>query len=334
MSTRATTRRSRVRVRACSARPFLRRADACGPRDPSRFPCKGCRRRSAGCRRRSRWPRVYSGGFAVRLPAFRTFGSGGAMSRGRTVVWAAVVWAAVAPGWTAEKLPPLTQAERDLKEAPGEPSATAVFLVQSSTIHLQNILAQEPSSLITTKVRLKILKDEGKSHGEIVIAHNDAVRLQRFEGRTIAPDGKVIKVDSKGKFKRKLSDRTKRQVSTIAFPTVEIGSILEYEYDLAFDSFLLLEPWYFRDDLPVLQSEVIWEIPYELQSRVWKVPTFGVVIDSETKRRPNWVEARYVAKNLPSTPNEPYGYPFRDQATRMLVVPIAFKNREIDIPLF
>lgn len=242
-----------------------------------------------------------------------------------------VLLAGVAPA--AEKLPPVTQAERDLKEAPGEPSAPAVFLIQRGLIHLRNFAFQDHSSTIGVQARIKILKEEGKSRGEISIPHSDYVRLSKFEGRTIAPDGRVLKVDSKGKFKRRVSQASKRSVTSIAFPGVEVGAILEYEYELAFDNFYYVEPWYFMDEIPVLRSEVTWEVPNQLQSRVWTVPTFGVRVGTEQKGRSGYTEARFWADNLPSTPSEVYGRPFRDQAARLMVVPLAYKDEDLNVPL-
>lgn len=233
----------------------------------------------------------------------------------------------------ADKLPAITQADRDLKEAPGEPEAAAVFLIQRGHIHLRNYRFQDASSTIRVQSRLKILKEEGRTRGEISIPHGDFLRLSKFEGRTIAPDGRILKVDSKGKFKRRVSQATKRSVSSIAFPGVEVGSILEYEYELNFESYYWVEPWYFMDEIPVLHSEVVWEVPNELHSRVWTVPTFGVTVTPEKKGRSGFVEARFVAKNLPSTPNETYGHPFRDLASRMMIVPMAYKDDDVDIPL-
>lgn len=234
---------------------------------------------------------------------------------------------------TADKLPPISKAEREMKEVASEPSAPAVFLIQRGKIHLRNFRFQDASSTISVQARVKILKEEGKSRGEIAIPHSDYVRLSKFEGRTIRPDGTVVKVDSKGKFKRKVSQTTRRSVTSIAFPGVEVGSILEYEYELNFDSYYYVEPWYFMDELPVLHSEVVWEVPNEMHSRVWMVPTFGAQVVPQQKRRTGYIEATFVAKDLPSTPNEVHSHPFRDQAARMMVVPMAYKSEYENIPI-
>jgi len=232
-----------------------------------------------------------------------------------------------------DKLPPISKAEREMTEVPNEPSASAVFLIQRGRIHLRNVRLQDASTTITVQARVKILKEEGKSRGEIAIPHTSYVRLSKFEGRTIGPDGRVLKVDSKGKFQRKVSQATGRSVTSIAFPAVVVGSVLEYEYELNFDRFYYVEPWYFMDELPVLHSEVIWEVPNELRSRVWTVPTYGVDVISKQRQGPDYIEATFTAKNLPSTPNEIHGPPFRDLAARMMVVPLAYKDEDMNLPL-
>src|SRR5204863_61327 len=85
--------------------------------------------------------------------------------------------------------------------------------------------------------------------------------------------------------------------------------------------------------IPVLVSEVTWEVPNEVQSRIWTVPTFGVQVAMEKKARAGYTEAKFSAQNLPSTPREIYGYPFRDQATRMMVVPMAYRDADNNIPI-
>ncbi|MBX7187144.1 MAG: DUF3857 domain-containing protein [Vicinamibacteria bacterium] len=255
------------------------------------------------------------------------------MARGKAAFLGLALGCALAGPAIAEKLPPITQEERDLKTVPNEPSASAVFLIQRGLIHLRNFRFQDSHSTIAVQARIKILKEEGKDRGEVSIPHGSYVRLSRFEGRTITPDGKVLKVDSKGKFKRRLSETTKRNVTSIAFPGVEVGAILEYEYELAFDSFYFVEPWYFMDELPVIRSEVVWEVPNELRSRIWMVPTFDVQVVPEQKQRSGYVEAKFSARNLPSTPREVYGFPFRDQAARMMVVPMSYADEYVNIPL-
>jgi len=255
------------------------------------------------------------------------------MKRGKAAFFGLAISCALARPASAEKLPPITQEERDLKVAPNEPSAAAVFLIQRGLIHLRNFHFQDAQSTIGVQARIKILKEEGKERGEISIPHSSNVRLSRFEGRTITPDGRVLKVDSKGKFKRKLSETTKRNVTSIAFPGVEVGAILEYEYELSFDSFYFVEPWYFMDELPVLRSEVVWEVPNQLRSRVWTLPTFNVEIVPEQTQRPGYIEAKFTARNLPSTPKEVYGFPFRDQAARMMIVPMTYVDEDLNVPL-
>jgi Domain of Unknown Function with PDB structure (DUF3857) len=248
---------------------------------------------------------------------------------------AALAFAVASPASLAlaDKLPPISKAEREMREVPNEPSAPAVFLIQRGRIHLRNFRFQDASSTIRVEARVKILKEEGKSRGEIAVPHSDYVRLSKFEGRTITPDGRVLKVDAKGKFKRKLSQTTRRNVTSIAFPGVEVGAILEYEYELNFDSYYYVEPWYFMDELPVLHSEVIWEVPNEMHSRVWTVPTFGAQVVPQQKPRTGYIEVTFTAKDLPSTPNEIYSHPFRDQAARVMVVPMAYKSEDENVPI-
>jgi transglutaminase-like putative cysteine protease len=225
----------------------------------------------------------------------------------------------------AADFPPVTEGERALTAVPGEPNAPAVVLFKKGEFLLAGYGVQQGSlaSSLRVQVRMKILTEEGKANGEIAIAHNDAYRLHGFQARTVLPDGRVVPVPSDAKFVRKASRSRKSFVTAVAFPSVQVGAILDYQYTLGFDSIFYLEPWFFSEEVPVRYAEVVFKAPSNLEARAWGRTPAQVQMQNETKRNVSGTETRVWAENLPSVPDDPYGPPFRDLAAQMLLLPTA-----------
>ncbi|HYU32668.1 MAG TPA: DUF3857 domain-containing protein, partial [Thermoanaerobaculia bacterium] len=249
------------------------------------------------------------------------------MPRVSLLLLTALVGLLLAGPLLAADFPPITDQERALTAVPGEPNAPAVVLFRKSEFLMMGYGTRGAiSSSLLVRVRRKILTEEGKSRGEVSVAHSNFVRLQGFQGRTVLPDGRVLPLPDDAKFQRKVSARQKRSVTSVAFPGVEVGAILDYQYELRFDSMYYLEPWYFSDELPVLYSEVNFKIPVVVQAKVWSSDPFKVGLHSESRKTSIGTEVRVWAENLPSVPDEPYGLPFSDLATQMLLLPTAYND--------
>ena len=132
-------------------------------------------------------------------------------------------------GAAGANFPPVTDEERALTSVPGEPNAPAVVLFKKGEFLLAGYGQQIGSlaSSLRVQVRMKILTEEGKANGEVAIGHSDAYRLHGFQARTVLPDGRVIPVPSDAKFVRKTSRSRKSFVTAVAFPSVQVGAILD-----------------------------------------------------------------------------------------------------------
>ncbi len=224
----------------------------------------------------------------------------------------------------AADFPPITEQERALTAVPGEPNAPAVVLFKKGEFLLAGYGLQGANvSILQVQVRKKILTEEGKSDGEIAITHNDAYRLRGFQGRTVLPDGRIIPVPPDAKFVRKTSRSRKSFVTAVAFPSVQVGAILDYRYELRFDSFFFLEPWYFSEDVPVRYSEVTFRAPSNLELKTWGRTPAQMKFQDEVDRNHQGLKLRVWGENLPSVPDDPFGPPFTDLAAQMLLLPTA-----------
>lgn len=249
-----------------------------------------------------------------------------------------LLFALALPGLAAaaDTFPAITEQERSLTAVPGEPNAPAVFLFRKSELLMMGYGEGHQEmrwSLLLVKERVKILTEQGKEMGEVAVAHSNLSRLSGFKGRTILPDGRVLPLDAGAKFQRKVSRRRNQRVTTVAFPGVEVGAILDYQYELRFDHFLLLEPWYLADTLPVLHAEILFKIPHEVRAQSWLRDPYKVGIKSESRKSSAGTEILIWADNLPSVPDEPFGLPFADVAALMLMLPQGYHNGSYEVEL-
>ena len=237
------------------------------------------------------------------------------------------------PGLAAD-FPPITEQERSLTAVPGEPDAPAVVLFRKAEFLMMGYgTAGRVSSSLLVKARTKILTEEGMSRGEVYVAHSGFVRLLGFQGRTVLPDGRILPLAADAKFERKVSKRQKRFVTSVVFPGVQVGAILDYQYELRFDSMFYLEPWYFSDELPVLYSEVIFKIPHEVKAAAWRSDPFQVGFHTESEQTSDGTKVRVWAEKLPSVPDEPFGAPFFDLAAQILLLPLTYNNGYEEVAL-
>jgi len=227
------------------------------------------------------------------------------------------------PAFAAEPFPPITDAERALTAVPGAPNAPAVVLARNAEFLMMGYTrSDEISSHLVVQVRTKILTAEGtKSWGEVSIPHSNYSRLQGFAGRTVLPDGTAVPVPADAKFQRKVSQARKVFVTSVAFPAVQPGAILEYRYELLFDSIYFLEPWYFADEVPVLHSEITYKIPREIKAQTWNRDPFKIGLQQEPRKSSRGMEVRVWADDVPAVQIDPYGLPFADLALQMMVLP-------------
>lgn len=242
----------------------------------------------------------------------------------------AILLALVAAPAAADAFPPIAESERALISVAGEPNAPAVVLFKKAEFLMWGYDSQGAvSSRLLVQERRKILTEQGKDLAEVAVAHNDFIRLAGFKGRTVLPDGREVPLGSDARFERKESKRYGRKVTTVTFPSVAVGAILDYQYELRMESIYFLEPWYFSEELPVVYSEMVFKIPREIQTQAWNRDPFKVGLQRETKKSSRGTELRVWGENLPAVPDDPFGLPFADLATQMMIVPAAYQNEAV-----
>lgn len=152
-------------------------------------------------------------------------------------------------GWPAAAVPvewkPVTPDEMNLAAVEGAPLAPAVCLF--SEVFTDDIAGREHHY-----VRIKVLTQEGRSRGDLAIPYVKGIwDLTNLHVRTVQPSGAlaedpVVPIDSVIVRYRRFQTSAK----TLAIPDVQIGTIIEYQYDITWDNHsLYFDPWVVKGDL-------------------------------------------------------------------------------------
>ena len=119
------------------------------------------------------------------------------------------------------------------------------------------------------KVRIKVLKDEGKSYADLSIPYLDnpdeeyyQERLDEFKAVAYnLENGKVVKSKIGIDALRKERLDKDHKLAKAAIPQVKAGTVIEYEYKLISNMFYHIYDWYAQDEIPVAYTNYRLEIP-------------------------------------------------------------------------
>jgi hypothetical protein len=150
-----------------------------------------------------------------------------------------------ADGWiqpTAEEL--------KMTVEPAAPDAAAVYLYREER-------ADDKLHMHWLYVRLKVLTERGKEYADVEIPYEGrSFAVRAVDGRTIHSDGTVIPFT--GKPYDKMLEKTKTvkyKAKVFTLPDVQVGSILEYRYEISYDDNWVYSPqWYIQQPLYVRKA--------------------------------------------------------------------------------
>lgn len=153
--------------------------------------------------------------------------------------------------------------EADLKMTTYAPdtSAAAVVLLDNGFLTVKLSDGQWKCTLNSFH-RVKILKKSAfDDYGKHAISMRTSENLINIRAQTINPDGTKIPVSEF--FDEKANKYSKQK--KFAFPKLQEGSIVEYEYAVESTNIFSLYPWYFQAAVPVRHSELVVDMPMQLE---------------------------------------------------------------------
>jgi len=199
----------------------------------------------------------------------------------------------------------VSKEELALKECAFDKDANAIVFLHEAVSDYDNT-----GALITIHhIRLKILKESGLDEANIEIPFyrkNDFEYIDKVEGLTInaTADGNMTKdkLDKSTVYSKEIDKRFGEVF--FAFPSVKVGSILEYKYRSTMKHYGGLDDWDFQGELPVVLSKYYLVIlpGLEFAYLVNKRPDLAVV----AKPVPDKGAIYFEMQNVPGLRREPY----------------------------
>jgi Domain of Unknown Function with PDB structure (DUF3857)/Transglutaminase-like superfamily len=171
----------------------------------------------------------------------------------------ALVPAAHADQWIAP-----TPEELKMTSQPEVPGAAAVYLFKEE-------ITDDKLHMWSVYTRIKVLTEAGKDLANVELNQysgedSSGYTINDIAGRTIHPDGTIIPFTGKP-FEKLISKGQGFKVMSKVFtlPDVEVGSIIEYRYELRYDDHHYIPPsWYIETSLYTRKAHYIWR-PTDLQ---------------------------------------------------------------------
>ena len=171
--------------------------------------------------------------------------------------------------------------------------------------------------------RIKILDSLAFKEGNIAIPYyslNNAEKISQIKAHIIHPDGSRQSLGRREIFDEPIDKEW--SIKRILYPELQVGSIIEYRYEILSERIHTLRDWFFQSHLPVKYSELVVEIPqyydyvYFLQTnqKPISIESSNSTVDMETDDR-NTMEndtkvhietKRYVMENIPAMRAGPY----------------------------
>ncbi|MGD2116088.1 MAG: DUF3857 domain-containing protein [Acidobacteriota bacterium] len=224
---------------------------------------------------------------------------------------------------SAADFPAISEHHENLAAVPGYPEAPAVVLYRNAHFTMMGALGSEAYSSLVVDGRVKLLTREGTDFGEVQVAHNDFVRLISFEGRTVLPDGRTVELPEDALFEQTVSGRKRWSLTTATFPALEPGAIIDYHYELRYESYSSFDPFYFQSEIPTLHAEIVYTIPDNVAAVPWGKTTFGKRFQSERQPMSRGQQIRVWMDDMPPVPDEVLSPPFEDLSSSFLLLPTA-----------
>ena len=146
---------------------------------------------------------------------------------------------------------PITTEELKMTSEPKAPGAPAVFLYREVN---RNDLGVQRARGATeyNYVRIKILSEEGRKYANVEIPFSKGrTSVSNIRAHVVRPDGTVANFD--GKVYEQTVEKArgvKYLAKTLALPDVQVGSIIEYHYNVDFeDNYIFRSYWVVSSEL-------------------------------------------------------------------------------------
>lgn len=171
-----------------------------------------------------------------------------------------------------------TMEEMTMTEYPLDPEADAVVLMQSREAKYEMASMYNLTVIYDYKIRIKVLKDEGKKYGDFVIpfySNTDGASIEEDEffdfsaaSYNINDKGKIESTKLTAQHIRDERIDEHHKLRKFSVPQVQKGSIIELHYQMVSPRFYFLYDFDMQMDIPIVYERYFMEIPAVLQFNV------------------------------------------------------------------
>ena len=188
-----------------------------------------------------------------------------------TFLWVMLCLAAVAWAQTPEpnlKWGKPTEAELNMTSYSPDPDAEAVVLCSETQLRY-DLTSGSFKLKRSTKQRIKVLKEEGKSkaNGGISYMYNghrlgeceQLVKLKATAYNMV--DGKLVKTKMEGDMVNHEDVSKTMRLTKFTVPQVTVGTVIEVECETESDFFAEIDDWWAQSDIPVLYTSFDVTVP-------------------------------------------------------------------------
>jgi len=161
----------------------------------------------------------------------------------------------------------IKESELNMKVYDKDTSAAAVILSEYAEINYDINPAKRSYVCKTARTeRIKILKKTGLEYATVELAtiesNGNKERINNFKGFTYnLVNGKIekIKIGLGDKLVEKKDENEDNNKFT--FKNVQVGSVIEYTYEIESDFITSIAPWNFQHSIPCVFSEILFDVP-------------------------------------------------------------------------
>ncbi|MCE2435331.1 MAG: DUF3857 domain-containing protein [Candidatus Latescibacteria bacterium] len=209
---------------------------------------------------------------------------------------------------------------------PEDSEADAVILFDKGTI----AITLRFKLVIQRHTRIKILTERGLKYGDVSIYLGSDDKIDELRAQTILPNGKKITLSKKDIFTKKRRNGSEK---VFAIPGLEVGSVIEYAYEITTERLTFLAPWQFQHREFTKLTELTLIIPEGFDYRAFASNAYVPDPQRESfqiadPQMGTSFVGRFVwrVENLPALKREPYITTLKDYWATLFFQIVSYRN--------
>lgn len=225
----------------------------------------------------------------------------------------------------SQKWGKVSKEELKMTSIPEDPEADAVILYDLGKMEITENFKLK----FNYHCRIKILTEQGKEFADRSIEYWKENVIDDLEAQTFLPNGKKVKLDKK-QFFEQTGDFSNKIVFT--FPGVEVGSVLEYRYEMRSEYLAYLHPWVFQSSEYTRLSQLEVILPQGFNYTAFFTNYIGDTDPASEKIMRPGSPPKYASKftwrleNLQGIKSEPYMSNADDYSITVYFQLVSYRN--------